>query len=170
MPPDEGGNASGSTSRWLARLALAVAIAAVGLLVGVGGLRSVVLAVATVAGVGAGLAGIWGALAYRGARRLVAVTVAVVAPLAVLVLYAWAGLLLLALVCAGLWVTAVLVAGAALPRPGPAEHDIKVPARHPFLIMNPRSGGGKVVRHDLARRARDLGAEVVLLDGRSRST
>jgi len=31
--------------------------------------------------------------------------------------------------------------------------------------MNLRSGGGKVVRFDLAAKARDLGAEVALLDG-----
>ena len=31
--------------------------------------------------------------------------------------------------------------------------------------MNPRSGGGKVVRFDLAAKAEALGAEVTLLDG-----
>ena len=41
------------------------------------------------------------------------------------------------------------------------------PARttHPFIVMNPRSGGGKVVRFDLAAKARALGAEVAVLDG-----
>jgi len=39
------------------------------------------------------------------------------------------------------------------------------PARHAFLIMNPRSGGGKVARFDLAARGRQLGAEVALLEG-----
>jgi diacylglycerol kinase family enzyme len=37
--------------------------------------------------------------------------------------------------------------------------------RSPFIVMNPRSGGGKVVKFDLARKAKDLGAEVALLDG-----
>jgi diacylglycerol kinase family enzyme len=37
--------------------------------------------------------------------------------------------------------------------------------RRPFLIMNPRSGDGKVGRFGLAESARTLGAEVVLLDG-----
>ena len=37
--------------------------------------------------------------------------------------------------------------------------------RHPFLVMNPRSGGGKVVKFDLQRKAEALGAEVALLDG-----
>ena len=31
--------------------------------------------------------------------------------------------------------------------------------------MNPRSGGGKVVQFDLQRKAKELGAEVALLDG-----
>jgi diacylglycerol kinase family enzyme len=39
------------------------------------------------------------------------------------------------------------------------------PAKHPYIVMNPRSGGGKVVRFDLAKKAQALGAEVKLLDG-----
>ncbi len=35
--------------------------------------------------------------------------------------------------------------------------------RHPVLICNPKSGGGKVEEFDLARRARELGVEVVEL-------
>jgi diacylglycerol kinase family enzyme len=38
------------------------------------------------------------------------------------------------------------------------------PPSHPFVIMNPRSGGGKVQRFDLAAKAAALGAEVSLLD------
>jgi len=44
-----------------------------------------------------------------------------------------------------------------------------VPALHPFIVMNFRSGGGKVVR-STRRTARALGAEVVLLfEHRSKS-
>lgn len=39
------------------------------------------------------------------------------------------------------------------------------PPRRPFLIMNPRSGGGKVARFGLVRKARAAGADVVLLEG-----
>ncbi len=39
------------------------------------------------------------------------------------------------------------------------------PVSRPFLVMNPRSGGGKVVRFDLQRRAEELGAEVAMLSG-----
>lgn len=37
--------------------------------------------------------------------------------------------------------------------------------RKPFLIMNPHSGDGKVEDYDLPQLARDLGAEVFLLEG-----
>jgi diacylglycerol kinase family enzyme len=47
---------------------------------------------------------------------------------------------------------------------GPVEYERPAP-RHPFLIMNPLAGGGKVARFGLAERARSLGAEVVLLGG-----
>jgi hypothetical protein len=36
--------------------------------------------------------------------------------------------------------------------------------RRPFVVMNPRSGGGKVARFDQQQRAEALGAEVMLLD------
>ena len=38
-------------------------------------------------------------------------------------------------------------------------------ARRAFIVMNPRSGGGKVVRFGLQAKAEALGAEVALLDG-----
>ncbi|TMM36719.1 MAG: diacylglycerol kinase [Actinobacteria bacterium] len=40
-----------------------------------------------------------------------------------------------------------------------------VPPRRPFLIMNPQSGGGKVDRFGLVRKARALNADVALLEG-----
>jgi diacylglycerol kinase family enzyme len=44
------------------------------------------------------------------------------------------------------------------------EHQVP-PPRRPFLIMNPRSGGGKVARFGLQERAEALGATVALLEG-----
>ncbi len=38
------------------------------------------------------------------------------------------------------------------------------PPRHPVLICNPWSGGGKVEKFDLVRRANELGVETLLLD------
>jgi hypothetical protein len=40
------------------------------------------------------------------------------------------------------------------------ERPAQSPARHPYLIMNPKSGGGK-----LKREAEDLGAEAFLIGG-----
>ena len=63
------------------------------------------------------------------------------------------------------------------PRPGPRgprwapaarTRRCRLPAarpRRPFLIMNPRSGGGKVTRFGLQDKAEALGAEVALLEG-----
>ena len=45
------------------------------------------------------------------------------------------------------------------------EHPAEPPARHPYLIMNPKSGGGKVEKFDLKRKAEHLGAEVFLIGG-----
>ena len=44
------------------------------------------------------------------------------------------------------------------------EYDV-APPRRPFLIMNPRSGGGKVARFGLKDKAEALGATVALLEG-----
>jgi diacylglycerol kinase family enzyme len=45
------------------------------------------------------------------------------------------------------------------------EHWPAASARHPFLIMNPRSGDGKVGQFGLAEKAERLGAEVYLMTG-----
>ena len=45
------------------------------------------------------------------------------------------------------------------------EYPAQPPAAHPFFIMNPRSGGGKVGQFDLKRKAEGLGAEVFLMEG-----
>jgi diacylglycerol kinase family enzyme len=62
-------------------------------------------------------------------------------------------------------------AGAARASLGTQEQDAGMPAvpaarpRHPFLIMNPRSGGGKVTKFGLKDKAQALGAQVALLEG-----
>jgi diacylglycerol kinase family enzyme len=45
------------------------------------------------------------------------------------------------------------------------ERPAEPPAKHPYLIMNPKSGGGKVEKFDLKRKAEELGAEVFLIGG-----
>jgi diacylglycerol kinase family enzyme len=39
-----------------------------------------------------------------------------------------------------------------------------VSARRPVLIVNPRSGGGKAVRHDLVGRCRELGIDTIVFE------
>jgi diacylglycerol kinase family enzyme len=155
--------------RWLARLALVAAAAAVLVAPVVAGLRqSIALVLVGLAGLALTLAGAWWALSNKGLVRGVAAALAVAAPLTVLVLYTRARLTWVVLLAVGLLVLAVAAGRAALGRDAiperMREHDVP-PPRRPFLIMNPRSGGGKVTRFGLKDKAEALGAEVVLLEG-----
>jgi diacylglycerol kinase family enzyme len=71
-------------------------------------------------------------------------------------------------VALGLLALAVATGRAALRRDAiperMREHDV-APPRRPYLIMNPRSGGGKVVRFGLKDKAEALGATVAVLEG-----
>ncbi|WP_445269307.1 diacylglycerol/lipid kinase family protein [Streptomyces sp. DSM 41634] len=152
--------------RWAARLALAAGVAAVAVLVVFAGLGSLVLMGVGWAGLVLTAAGGWWMLTHTGWIRALAVLLVVAAPLGVLILYAIAGLLWVVLVSLGLWALAISAGRAALVEdtpPGMPERPVGRPER-PFLIMNPRSGGGKVEKFRLAERARALGAEVVVLD------
>jgi diacylglycerol kinase family enzyme len=155
--------------RWLARLALVAAAAAVLVAPVVAGLRqSIALVLVGLAGLALTLAGAWWALTNKGLVRGVAAALAVAAPLTVLVLYTRARLTWVVLLAVGLLVLAVAAGRAALGRDAiperMREHDVP-PPRRPFLIMNPRSGGGKVTRFGLKDKAEALGAEVALLEG-----
>jgi diacylglycerol kinase family enzyme len=155
--------------RWLARLALVAAAAAVLVPPVVAGLRqSIALVLVGLAGLALTLAGAWWALTNRGLVRGLAVALAVAAPLTVLVLYTRARLTWVVLVALGLLVLAVAAGRAALRRDAVPErmreHEV-APPRRPFLIMNPRSGGGKVARFGLKEKAEALGATVALLEG-----
>ena len=152
--------------RWTARGAFLAALAAVVVPLLFAGLRSVALLVVGVVGVAIAAAGAWWAVARRGGRRALGVIVAVVGLLGVVTVYAFARFLLIAIVSAALLLLAGFMARATLrawARPVP-EYETAPPA-HPFIIMNPRSGGGKVVRFQLVERAEALGARVTLLDG-----
>ncbi|MFD7082350.1 diacylglycerol/lipid kinase family protein [Streptomyces sp. NPDC059918] len=151
--------------RWTARLALATGLAALVVLVLFGGLASLLLMAVGWAGLVLTAAGVWWMLTHTGWIRALAGLLVVIAPLAVLLLYSAAGLLWVVLVSLALWALAVAAGSAALSEDaaGMPEHSAARPER-PFLIMNPRSGGGKVEKFRLAERARALGADVVLLD------
>jgi hypothetical protein len=157
------------TQRWLARLALVAAAAAVLVPPLVAGLRqSLGLVLVGLAGLALTAAAVWWALAHKGLVRALAVVLAVAAPLTVLFLYTRARLTWVVLVALGLLALAVAAGRAALGREAVPErmreYDVPPPGR-PFLIMNPRSGGGKVTRFGLKDKAEALGAEVALLEG-----
>lgn len=153
--------------RWSARLALVAGLAAVVILLVFAGVKSIALLGAGLAGLAISGASLWWALTQRGIGRLLAFTLAAVAPLAVLALYVWAELLWVVLVSVALWALAVFVGRAALSRdvePAGSPELRTAPPEHPFLIMNPRSGGGKVGRFHLKEKAEALDADVLLLD------
>jgi diacylglycerol kinase family enzyme len=154
---------------WLARLSFVLAGAAVAILIAFAGVRSIAMLGVGLASAAVSLAAAYWFLAERGVRRWLSLAVFVLSPAAVIVVFAFRGLLWVALASAAAWVLAGLAARAAL---APERKDWEMPelpvgrpATHPFLIMNPRSGGGKVERFDLQRKAEELGAEVYLIDG-----
>ncbi|MFI1970589.1 diacylglycerol/lipid kinase family protein [Streptomyces cinnamoneus] len=157
----------GRAQRRAARLALGASAAGALLLLLVAGIRSVGLVGAAVAGLAACAAGLWWVATRRGPVRWLAAVLAVVAPVGVVGLYLAAGLLWLVLTCLVLGAVAVWAGWAALGADAapsaPPERAVPPPER-PFLLMNPRSGGGKVGRFGLREKAEALGAEVVLLD------
>ncbi|MET9955126.1 diacylglycerol kinase family protein [Streptomyces sp. NPDC006339] len=152
-------------ARLLARLALLCAVAAVVSLFvpfGSGGLLIVGLGLVGLVLCGAGT---WWFLAHRGPVRFLGALLALGTPVGVLLLYVDRGLWPAALTAVGLWAAALLAGRAALRRPHPPRAATPAPRpRHPVLLMNPRSGGGKVERFGLVEYAERLGARVVLLD------
>ncbi|MFF9144695.1 diacylglycerol/lipid kinase family protein [Streptomyces sp. NPDC014861] len=161
------GHGTNRAARLWARLALLAAagsLVVLGLAVGEGGLTVIL---AGFLGIVLCAAGVWWLVAHRGAMRLLGVLVAVAAPVGVLVLFARDGLWLTALALVLCWGVALACARAALRRSRPPRPTRAVPATplaRPVLIMNPKSGGGKVDRFGLVERAEALGARVVLLD------
>jgi diacylglycerol kinase family enzyme len=164
------GPAANRWQRWLARLSFVLAGLAVVIVVALAGLASFAMVAVGVVGAAVTVAAAYLFLSRRGVLRWVSLAVAVLAPIAVIVAHALAGLLWIALLAAGTWLLAGVTARLALAgdeRPDwrMPEYPAGPPAAHPFLIMNPKSGGGKVGRFDLKRKAEGLGAEVFLMEG-----
>jgi diacylglycerol kinase family enzyme len=147
---------------------VALACVAAVLLLGFAAQRDLWLLLVVLLGVVGMVGAAYVVLAHRGALRLFALTLLVATPGALLWLFVVNGLLWVAvgvLLACGL---ALTTGRAALTRPedqaGMPEYDVPRP-RHPFIVMNPRSGGGKVGRFQLKEKAEALGAEVALLEG-----
>ncbi len=157
------------SQRWLARLSFVLVAAAIVILLLFAGLRS--LAMLAVGGAAAvvSLVSAFLFLSRRGIVRWLSLAVFVLAPVAVIVVFAFRGVLWVAIASAAAWLLASVVARVALAGDltdwRMPEHPAEPPARHPYLIMNPKSGGGKVGKFDLKRKAEDLGAEVFLIGG-----
>jgi diacylglycerol kinase family enzyme len=154
--------------RWLARLAFAAAVAAVMVLLVSGALKSIAALLLGFAGLAIACAAAWWFLTNRGLLRWITFAVLVAAPVFVIVVYVVAGLLWEIALSVVLAAAAVAAGRAALSSgrgpDKPREHTAAPPQR-PFVIMNPRSGGGKVGKFGLSDRAASLGAEVALLEG-----
>src|SRR6266487_1887139 len=158
----------GLAGRWLARLAFAAAFSAVAVLDVFGGLKSITALLVGLAGLAVLCAAAWWFLTNRGFVRWLAAILAVAAPVAVLITYIAAGVWWVFAVSAVLGVVAVIAGRAALAgekhAAGPRVYETSPPKR-PFMIMNPRSGGGKVGKFGLKHKAAGLGADVALLEG-----
>src|SRR5437016_1654283 len=155
-------------ARWLARLALLLVLASAAILIGFAELAGLVMVVIGAISVAVIVVGAYLFLAHRGLVRWIAIAVVILAPIATLVLFALHNLIWVAAVSVALLLLATGAARRALTRPAA---DTSMPSREvpppkrAFLIMNPRSGGGKVTKFGLKEKAQELGAEVALLDG-----
>ena len=158
-----------STERWLARLALLAILVAALLPLAAAGWRGLLLPFVIGGHLVLIVIGAWLALAHRGALRVIGIVLVVGAVVVAAVLVIRANLLWVVIVSAALLVLAAIAGRAALRRgllrPYRTEEVAVGPPSRPFMIMNPRSGGGKVVRFGLREKAEELGAEVAVLEG-----
>jgi diacylglycerol kinase family enzyme len=168
IEPEDVTPAATRSQRWLARLSFLWAAVAVAIPAVFAGLTSIAMLGLGLGAAAVTLAGAYLFLSHRGFLRWLSLVVCVAAPVAVIVVYAFAALLWVAVASAAAWLFAGVTARSALAgdksRWRMPEHTTD-PANRPFLIMNPKSGGGKVGKFDLKRKAEDLGAEVFLMNG-----
>src|SRR5580658_5709674 len=163
------GPKSTPAQRWLARLSFVLAGLAIVVLVVFAGLKSLAMVAVGLTAAVVSLAAAYLFLSQRSIWRWLSLTVFVLTPIAVIVVYAFRDLLWIALLSAAVWLLAGMTARLALAGSQAdwrmPEHPAQPPARYPYLIMNPKSGGGKVAKFDLQRKAEELGAEVFLIGG-----
>ncbi|MGS0684755.1 diacylglycerol/lipid kinase family protein [Nakamurella sp. GG22] len=156
-----------SAKRWAARIALILVAAAAILVFASAGYTGVFLVVTGLVGAALLLVGMFWFLARRGVARWAGLAVAALAVVALIWSYAAADVILVAILTLALLAAALAAARWAVDE----DEDTWMPsvavpdAKRPFFVMNPRSGGGKVVRFGLREKAEALGAEVALLEG-----
>ena len=160
---------SAPEQHWLARLSFVLVALAVVFVAVFAELKSLTMLAVGLVGAAVSLAAAYFFLSRRGVWRWLSLAVFVLTPIAVIAVFALRNLLWVAVVAAAIWLLASMTARLALVRDHPdwrmPEHPAEPPARRPYLIMNPKSGGGKVEKFDLKRKAEELGAEVFLIDG-----
>jgi len=160
---------SAPEQHWLARLSFLFVGLAVAFVAVFAELKSLTMLAVGLVGAAVTLAAAYFFLSRRGVWRWLSLAVFVLTPIAVIAVFALRNLLWVAIVAAAIWLLASMTARLALVRDHPdwrmPEHPAEPPARHPYLIMNPKSGGGKVEKFDLKSKAEELGAEVFLIDG-----
>ena len=160
---------SAPEQHWLARLSFLFVGLAVAFVAVFAELKSLTMLAVGLVGAVVSLAAAYFFLSRRGVWRWLSLAVFVLTPIAVIAVFAFRNLLWVAVVAAAIWLLASMTARLALVRDHPdwrmPEHPAEPPARHPYLIMNPKSGGGKVEKFDLKSKAEELGAEVFLIDG-----
>jgi diacylglycerol kinase family enzyme len=114
--------------------------------------------------------GAWYMVTRRGLLRLIGTVLAVVAAVAAMLFLLRDAALRDAIVIVVLGAIAVVVGryavgvDAAMLRELPPPGERVRSAQRPVLLMNPRSGGGKVVKFDLAAEAEKRGVEAVVLE------
>lgn len=154
-------------ARWFARGAV-LAILAAALVLLLADVRSIGVVLAALAAIVVCLAGAWWFVSRHGPARWLGAALAVAAPIAVLVLYVTQRILWAVVVVVALVAVAAALGRAALTKLHPPQRTPEhpaLPARRPYLVMNPRSGGGKVGRFDLVAKSEARGAQVQLLEG-----
>jgi diacylglycerol kinase family enzyme len=160
---------SAPEQHWLARLSFLFVGLAVVFVAVFAELKSLTMLAVGLVGAVVSLAAAYFFLSRRGVWRWLSLAVFVLTPIAVIAVFALRNLLWVAVVAAAIWLLASMTARLALVRDHPdwrmPEHPAEPPAQHPYLVMNPKSGGGKVEKFDLKRKAEERGAEVFLIDG-----
>src|SRR6201989_2155103 len=160
---------SAPEQHWLARLSFLFVGLGVDFVAVFAELKSLTMPAVGLVGAVVSLAAAYFFLSRRGVWRWLSLAVFVLTPIAVIAVFALRNLLWVAVVAAAIWLLASMTARLALVRDHPdwrmPEYPAEPPARRPYLIMNPKSGGGKVGKFDLKSKAEALGAEVFLLGG-----